>query len=598
MKKYKDVHPIKTIQKIRNILGENEILTKEQYVDNELFFSCRITLANNELYKLNIGSNGKGDDLNYSMASGYAEFMERLQNHALFHNARYASREFISQFPSGSLFVKKIKERNLIFDYIYAEDEEIWDIKSVINYSSKDLGLLYNLPDINEIDNFFVRKLEISQALMLPFRNIVDNSVKYLPIDLCLPRIATNGMCAGNSQSEAILQGICEIFERYSLKKIYYEKILLPTIPLSFFEDTSIADKIKYVKENYNYEVIIKDCSLGLGIPVVGILLIDRLKGKYNFKLGSDFVLSRALSRCLSELQQGTSNFRWIDFKFIDVDDFSWLGISDFEKNNFCKLFTTGIGYWPSSILSKNSQDFTPYNKGYGESDDKDLEISINIIKTMGYDIYLRDNSVLGFPSYQIIIPGMSNIWYKPEDHEIYSSDFSDMDLINKFGITTITEKKRLAELLEKNYNLMKYHNYNYTSKYLYNTNYDIMNLDIDLFLFMLFYSIKYYSKAHHYITKFLIGKDFTLFRYYFAVADYIKFYYLDTKEFEEIYPKLIILYGQEIIDEMLSDFSHENIFHYYDFPTCFNCEKCSVAETCHFFDLLQIEKRLIKSCN
>ena len=216
----------------------------------------------------------------------------------------------------------------------------------------------------------------------------------------------------------------------------------------------------------------------------------------------------------------------------------------------------------------------------------------------MGYDIYLRDNSVLGFPSYQIIIPGMSNIWYKPEDHEIYSSDFSDMDLLNKFGITTITEKKRLAELLEKNYNLMKYHNYDYTSKYLYNTNYDIMNLDIDLFLFMLFYSIKNYSKAHHYITKFLRGKDFALFRYYFAVADYIKFYYLDTKEFEEIYHKLIILYGQDIIDEMLSDFSHENIFHYYDFPTCFNCEKCSVAETCHFFDLLQIEKRLIKPFN
>lgn len=594
MKKYKDIHPIKTIQKIRNILSENEILTKEEYIDNELFFSCRITLSNNELYKLNIGSNGKGTNLEYSMASGYAEFMERLQNHALFHNARYASREFISQFPSDSLYVKKLRSKNLIFDYIYDKKEEIWDIQRVIDYSNKDLALLYNFSDPSEANIFFIQKLGISKALMLPFEDIQNKKIKYLPIDLCLPRIATNGMCAGNSKDEAILQGICEIFERYSLKRIYYERIVLPTIPISFFKDTFIADKIQLIKENYNYEVIIKDCSLGIGIPVVGVLLIDTLRGKYNFKLGADFVLSRALSRCLSELQQGTSNFRWIDFKFIDIDDFSSLKIDNIEKNNFCKLFTTGIGYWPSSILLESCQDFIPYNKDYGISNDEDLEISINIIKKMGYDIYIKDNSTLGFPSYQIIIPGMSNIWYEKDDHEIYSSDFYNTDLLNKFGTTTCSEKKKLAEVLEKNYNLMKYHNYNYTSKYLYNTNYDLMNLDIDLLLFMIFYSIKNYTKAHYYITEFLKEKDFSLFRYYFAVADYVKFYHLHSGKLDEVYKKLIVLYSKEIIDEILVDFSHENIFHYYDFPTCFNCEKCSISETCHFFDILQIEKKLI----
>lgn len=77
MKKYKAEAPICTIGKIRKILSDIGILLLEQHLIHDNFSSCRVTFGNNGLDKLNIGTNGKGRTFEYSLASGYAEFMER-----------------------------------------------------------------------------------------------------------------------------------------------------------------------------------------------------------------------------------------------------------------------------------------------------------------------------------------------------------------------------------------------------------------------------------------------------------------------------------------------------------------------------------------
>lgn len=41
---------------------------------------------------LDIGTNGKGGSYQYALASGYAEFMERLQNGILFRGYKNATR--------------------------------------------------------------------------------------------------------------------------------------------------------------------------------------------------------------------------------------------------------------------------------------------------------------------------------------------------------------------------------------------------------------------------------------------------------------------------------------------------------------------------
>lgn len=72
----KDKKPEETVQIIKDILKRNGIDTKVLREMNfeDLWFSCRI-----EFTDLNDkGTNGKGITYEYALASGYAEFMERL----------------------------------------------------------------------------------------------------------------------------------------------------------------------------------------------------------------------------------------------------------------------------------------------------------------------------------------------------------------------------------------------------------------------------------------------------------------------------------------------------------------------------------------
>lgn len=79
-KQYKAVSPEETIYRIRVILNKTGILLKESSCVKDGLYACRLTVNNDSLSVLDIGTNGKGRSYEYALASGYAEFMERLQN--------------------------------------------------------------------------------------------------------------------------------------------------------------------------------------------------------------------------------------------------------------------------------------------------------------------------------------------------------------------------------------------------------------------------------------------------------------------------------------------------------------------------------------
>ena len=86
--KYKDDLPENTINRIKKKLIDLGIHTTEQYYSCEdLVYSCRINIDAPSLRSLNVGTNGKGMDKSYSLASGYGELMERMQNKMLLFEA-------------------------------------------------------------------------------------------------------------------------------------------------------------------------------------------------------------------------------------------------------------------------------------------------------------------------------------------------------------------------------------------------------------------------------------------------------------------------------------------------------------------------------
>lgn len=111
-------------------------------------FQTLLELGNSCLDPLKIGTNGKGSSFEYSLANGYAEFMERLQNNMILFNRRFATKDFIQDKPVS--YQKKLNEQNLIFDYYYDENEKYAYIDEVIKDCGKALLSLTRLESEQE----------------------------------------------------------------------------------------------------------------------------------------------------------------------------------------------------------------------------------------------------------------------------------------------------------------------------------------------------------------------------------------------------------------------------------------------------------------
>lgn len=385
--KYKADSPSNTVKKIQQILSALGIEVQCRMNTNSgPYFSCRLTISNETFEFFNVGTNGKGMSEEYALASAYAEFMERLQNKALFRdNLQYATPRFLK----GNNYPFELP--HLEFQYFPDEEER-----------------LLNLNELNNeiIPSFFPlckAKLDNNKALypciFAPFEELTRKKNQMIPVEYYRAVCGTTGMSAGNSREEAIVQGINEIFERYVLMKLFIEKPDLPQIELSIFRGFEIHEKIHELEKKYS--IIIKDCSLGIGLPVIGLLLINRENGTYAFRLGADYNIITALERCYTESFQGSDAERYIFSRF-DAE-------APQDQSQYKMAVKNGRGRFPHCVLYPSSlkprfphHDFHTY--------EEELQYCITFIGSLGMTLYVKDNSFLGFPAFSVYIPGLSDI--------------------------------------------------------------------------------------------------------------------------------------------------------------------------------------------
>lgn len=595
MKKYKESFPLDTIYRVKNILNDIGILTKDTHFGQYPCYSCRISIGNSELSALNIGTNGKGRSFEYSMASGYAEFLERLQNHILLPKKKYATRKFLNDLSPDSMYVKNLYEKQLVLEYVYDINEENWDISTILLQLKEDLQQLFCMYTEKELFQFFTNDLDLKTSIMVPFFSVQNNKEILLPLDIFTAATASNGMCAGNTPEEALVQGFCEIFERYVAKQLYYNEITPPDITMSYFEGTPAYEELLHLRKNLNYHIIIKDCSLQKGYPVIGVLFIDQANQRYNFKLGADFIPYIALERCLTEILQGSKDIPTLPIHFFDLNsDKSQSVFDNFFDYNFQKIIIDHSGYWPISLFScYSSYDFKGFSNLFGKSEKEDLNRCVQLIREQGYNIYIRDNSILGFPSYYIVIPGFSQLINDKALYDLYKKTFSKISVKDLHSIDK-SQARILANAIDDNYYLIKYFRFNYAKLYLYNISEDLFDLDIELLVFMLFYYIEDFDQSKKYIDLFLENKERSFYNYYYAISDFIALRYRKNLTIEETESILQKCYGVDIIKDVITDIINPNsIFENYQFPNCFICENCPVSSTCSFESMLKIQRRI-----
>lgn len=600
-KKYKEINPVLTINNIRKILTDLNILLLDSIAENDGIYACRVIIGNQNLDKLEIGMNGKGSSFEYALASGYAEFMEKIQNRYLYDELRtnYGTKRFLETLPDDSAYKQKLYEEDLVLDFKYDEREEYWSLDKVLNTFGEELKLLYHADGINDLKSILIDIMRIDEnnVLMIPCYSEKNNEEIFVPIDLIFYAVGSNGMAAGNSEKEALLHGFCEIFERYASNQIYHKELTPPTIPIDDFIGTPVYEKIQHLKNKRGYEIIIKDCSLGKGIPVIGVIIIDKLNHLYNFKLGSSFVPHVAVDRCLNEVYQSNKGFIGlnIDFKWTNSQNHSV--DKDTVRTNFHNILETGSGIWPLSILySTPSYEYDGENPNFGLSNENDLKYCIELVKKLGFDIFIRNNSITEFPAFYIFIPGMSQVLNSKEEYEKkYGKNILDyMRTYPHLSNFTVQEAENLAEAIEARVN--QGYSFEITKDYfIFTTDEDIVRLDINIFLCMLYYYAENFTKSKEYLDKYLEDRRVTPKGYYlYAMSNYISFYLIDGIPIDEVKAIMTKIYGSSLTNEVFREMSNpQNIFQNYNFPEYTKSEDFKSQDSKNIFSLLRIENKV-----
>ncbi len=582
LKPYKEEKPLVTINKIRSILNDVGIFVTEKYKQDGDYFTCRIEIANDNLREFEMGTNGKGISIEYAYASAYAEFMERLQNNFLLGNSFF----FSKYYDKDCVFNEQLKTENKELDFIFCPDEKIIEMTKIVDKNCKVLCKSYSIRDKDELKDFIINTLGYKKAICIPFYNQKLNKTDYLPIDLLIQGTGSTGMCAGNSPEEALIQGVSEILERYAAKEIHINKITPPTIPHDYFKEHPIYNSIKKLEEK-GLEIIIKDFSLGKKLPVIGVIVIDKNTRKYNVKMGSDPWPVIALERCLTELHQSFSGIRLIDkcdYGDIIEEKYKELDKADAEHINLTKIFNNATGQWPDTIFSSDfSYEFIGLNFNFGKSNKSDLKYLLQLINELGSQLFIRDVSFLGFNSYYIVAPGLSQDKRNKSDYTISNKLYSSTSNINNVSSLSKDELISLVSILEENYIAIKEGYLNFEKLLLHNTDIEATDLTIDLFLTLANYKLGNIDKAYLYLKHYLKDKDVQDYLYFYACKDYLALLKNGGND-NENQSYMSKIYGVDLTHEVIEDmYDADNVFKAYNLQWYFDSKNCNIEEFKYF---------------
>lgn len=601
--RYKDSPPGETIGRIRKILDSIGIRVKEtMFSHNRLSFSCRITVDNPGFSELNIGTNGKGLTEEYALASGYAEFMERLQNKFLINEAmRFAGRIEGEQPLPFRFFPDEILTSE-------SDTTEFTNLISEIFPSCKNEAETF----LRQSGGAKIKYRKLPYACLTSHTHPKEDKgekqcrLEYLPITLVRGNSST-GMCAGNTPSEAIMQGICEIYERYVLQQIYLRPVTPPSFPKDYFNGTEAGKRLEELRrEGYTFEV--KDMSLGKNLPVIGLILTDP-NGATMVRLGSDPDAGIALERCITEIFQGDN--RGIEKAFIDYINTPPLTDRDNSfstfRHEYRKSLKDGTGRYPEELfMSEPTYPLSEWAHRRSDSSDADLKEEISRLSRNGFRLLVRDNSFLGFCTYHVYIPGLSeqhpDLMPVVEDYlgslsrdsdGNLSEDASDIwPLYNIKGRIKVTgDAIKLAGFVEERYA-------NDTEIKLAPWNTAAGNrINKNLLLFLLNTHDRSYDKAAEWLSRFISERE----KVGLNDNDYFKCW-RDTlmlkasPDNNELREHISQAYPKELSEEVGKEISEPDVMRNFRFPTCFNCRECPLTEECRFKAVVKLERWLQKA--
>ena len=353
-------------------------------------------------------SNGKGASKKAALASALGEYFERLSTNYFWTDF------YLGQDIANGDFVHYPNEK-----WFPIEDE------ALLPQGILDDRLFEHFDPNQELTPELLVDLQSGNyergIVALPYVRQSDQQTVYIPQSIISNLYVSNGMSAGNSQFEARVQGLSEVFERYVKNKIIAEAISLPLIPQEVMARYPLIQAAIDKLEQEGFPILAYDASLGGQYPVICVILLNPTNGTCFASFGAHPKFQVALERTVTELLQGRS--------LKDLDVFSPPSFNNDDVAEHANLEThfidsSGLISWD---LFKDTPDyeFADWNFS-GKDTHEEYDNLMAIFRAEKKDVYIMDYNHLGVYACRIIVPGMSDIY--PADDLIYANSNMGMD--------------------------------------------------------------------------------------------------------------------------------------------------------------------------
>jgi len=341
-------------------------------------------------------TNGKGASKKAALASALGEYFERLSTNYFFADfwlgKSIADSEFV-HYPNEKWF--SLPEDNAL-------PQGILDPRLRAFYDPEQ--------ELNASDLIDLQSGNRDRGICsLPFTRQSDQQSVYIPVNIIGNLYVSNGMSAGNTASEARVQALSEVFERYIKNRIIAESISLPAIPDNVLcRYPGVVEAIARL-ETERFPIFAYDASLGGKYPVICVVLFNPGNGTCFASFGAHPDFGVALERTVTELLQGRS--------LKDLDVFTPPTFDDEEVAEHANLEThfidsSGLISWD---MFKDEADYPFADWSFAGTTEEEFATLMAIFNTEDQEVYISDYQHLDVYACRIIVPGMSDI-YPAED--------------------------------------------------------------------------------------------------------------------------------------------------------------------------------------
>ncbi len=392
-------------------------------------------------------ANGKGASKKAALASALGEYFERLSTNYFFSDfylgQKVANSDFV-HYPTEKWFA--ITDDNRLPEGILSPE--------LLSFYDPDHELsARDLIDLQSSNN-------ARGICALPFIQQSNQKTVYVPVNLIANLYASNGMSAGNSQNEARVQALSEIFERYVKNSIITQAISLPTIPNDVLNRYPNTVKSIASLEQEGFPIFCFDASLGGQFPVICVVLFNPDNGTCYASFGAHPDFGVALERTVTELLQGRS------LKDLDVfspPSFDNDDVADLSNLETHFIDSSGLISWD---LFSQQADYAFVDWDFSGSTEQEFHNLMSIMKQQDIEVLIMDYQHLDVYACRILAVGMSEI-YPPEDlliannnmaidwrNTILSLPNSELNidqylaLINQLDNNSFDDSGRIRELL------------------------------------------------------------------------------------------------------------------------------------------------------